>query len=417
MRTDSSDSVHVRQQLSDADPDVRIEAIRALARIAPNDLDARRAIASVTHDPVDKVAFAAIAVCGSLKIVEAVRELIGIVGWPSNFTRPTTTRKPVGIGAALTKRALLDILGSEDPEELRKREDEVFAAEIARVGDRRAPHLEDAVYVPGGMFIAGSQPRTDRDETYRMDASDNPLRVEQEDGFWIDRTAVSNRRYERFLVDVGGSKEFAHPDEPEGKDYKPAHWQDPRFSDPTKPVVGCDWYDAYAFATWAGGRLPSENQWEKAARGTDGRLYPWGNSWDPSRANYIGRTAGRVPVDLAELEAVLIGFAAAPPGEPLVDVDAFPDGASPYGLLQMSGNVWEMTRTNYFTRLDMVPFFRRYAPSEITNRPEAFYVIRGGTWTSPEVCLRTDFRGKDLLTDRHFEIGFRCVYEALEPSA
>jgi gamma-glutamyl hercynylcysteine S-oxide synthase len=306
------------------------------------------------------------------------------------------------------------------PDEARAvdREDEVFATEIEREREaHRAPQLDDAVHVRAGPFVAGTLPGATADDVYRMDLSDNPLRVEQEDGFWIDRTAVSNARYAAFLEEVGSSSAFAHPDEPPGKDYTPAHWDDPRFNRPDHPVVGCDWYDAYAFAAWAGGQLPSETQWEKAARGADGRLYPWGNDWDGAHANYVGRVAGGEPCSMAELEELLFSYGCEPPAEPLMPVDALPEGASPYGLLQMSGNVWEMTRTNYFTRADMAPFFQRHQPFEFSHRPEAFYVIRGGTWTSPHVCLRTDFRGKDLLTDRHFEIGFRCVYEAPPPEA
>lgn len=193
----------------------------------------------------------------------------------------------------------------------------------------------------------------------------------------------------------------------------PAHWRDPRFSAPELPVVGVDWYDAWAFARWAGGALPSEEQWEKAARGQDGRKFPWGDGWDPDRANYVERAFGTAVVDLVELECTLRTVAMRDtPSEPVLAADSLPEGASPYGALHMAGNVWEMTRTNFFTRQDMDPFFKGRKPVEFMNRHEAFYAIRGGTWTSPPVCLTTYYRGKDLLTDKHNEIGFRCVYPA-----
>jgi len=80
----------------------------------------------------------------------------------------------------------------------------------------------------------------------------------------------------------------------------------------------------------------------------------------------------------------------------------------------MAGNVWELTRTNFSSRQDLDPFFRGRRPVEFRNRKEAFPVLRGGTWTSPPVCLATCYRGKALLTDRRNEVGFRCVYPVEE---
>jgi formylglycine-generating enzyme required for sulfatase activity len=179
--------------------------------------------------------------------------------------------------------------------------------------------------------------------------------------------------------------------------------------------VGVDWYDAWAFANWSGGMLPTEDQWEKAARGTDGRIFPWGNEWDAARANYVERAFEAEARDLAELEQLLTTNSPTDvPRTPVLPADSLPEGASPYGLVQMAGNVWEMTRTNFFTRKDMDPFCKGRTPVEYLNRKEAFYVIRGGTWTSPPVCLSTYYRGSDLLTDKHNEIGFRCSYPAAD---
>ncbi|MFE4590151.1 formylglycine-generating enzyme family protein [Streptomyces laurentii] len=380
---------------------------------------AREAICAATHDDVDWVAFTAINVVGAQRMPEAARDLIRISGWPSNFSRPAYARKPVGCGAALTKRALWNIFGSTDADELRRLEDEHFAELRARVdADRREPDLSDAVLVPGGPSIVGA--RASAVGPFQMDDSDNPLRVVELPAFYVDRTAVTNERYARFLADVrsGDAARWAHPDQPEDKDHTPAHWRDPRFNAPSFPVVGVDWYDAYAFARWAGGRLPSEEQWEKAARGTDGRRYPWGDDWDTDRARSVESAyPEESPRDLAELEALLVRTSLSWPPEPVVAADALPGGASPYGALNMAGNVWELTRTNFFSRQDMAPFFKGRRGPEFMNRPEAFHVLKGGTWTSPAVCLTTYYRGKDLLTDRHNEVGFRCVYDASPASS
>jgi formylglycine-generating enzyme required for sulfatase activity len=274
----------------------------------------------------------------------------------------------------------------------------------------RPADLCDAVLIPAGPFIAGASGTVPG--PFQMNDKDNQLRVVDLPAYQIDRTAVTNERYNRFVEETAGTTEFDHPDQPDRPDHASAHRYDPRFNRPDQPATGMDWYDAWAFARWAGGQLPSEDQWEKAARGSDGRRYPWGHDWDPACANYIERAFGVEVHDLASLEAVLVTVGPNTPARPVMPADSLPEGASPFGLLHMSGNVWEMTRTNFFTRADLDPFFKGRRPVEFMNRRDAFYSLRGGTWTSPPVCLTTYYRGKDLLTDKHNEIGFRCVYPA-----
>ncbi|UED87488.1 SUMF1/EgtB/PvdO family nonheme iron enzyme [Streptomyces profundus] len=398
--------------VSHGDWHVRRIAVTAMAERFVDSPQAREAMCAATHDDVDWVAFSAIEAVRKAKLPEAVEHLIRISGWPSNFSRPGYARKPVGCGAAFTKQALWAFFGTKDPERLRELEDEHFAGMRAEVAARRRdPDLRDVVLVPGGPAVLGSAKR--EVGPFQMDDTDNPLRAVDLPSFHIDRTTVTNRRYAEFLKDVGTARDFAHPDEPVGKDYTPAHWREARFNHPEQPVVGVDWYDAYAFAQWAGGRLPSEDEWEKAARGTDGRSYPWGQDWDQERVNGIHRAYGvAAPKNLEELEALLVRTTLHWPPDPVLPADALPAGASPYGALQMAGNVWELTRTNFFTREDMSPFFKGRRSSEFMNRPEAFHVLKGGTWTSPSVCVTTFYRGRDLLTDRHNEVGFRCVYAA-----
>jgi gamma-glutamyl hercynylcysteine S-oxide synthase len=397
-----------------ADWNVRRIAVQTLADRFTGAAAAREAICSATHDDVDWVAFTAIKAAGEHRLPEAVEHMIRISGWPSNFSRPGYARKPVGCGAAFTKRALWNFFGSRDPDELRAMEDRHFAAKHVEIAaGRRERDLRDAVLVPPGPFIAGANAQ--EIGPFQMDSTDNPLRVVELPAFFIDRTTVTNARYAEFLEEARGSTVYAHPDEPQGKDHTPAHWRDPRFNDPSFPVVGIDWYDAWAFARWAGGRLPSEDQWEKAARGTDGRIYPWGNEWDREKAQSVLSAYDHAELkDLNELEELLVRTTLEWPKNPVLPADALPEGASPYGALNMAGNVWELTRTNFFSRSDLAPFFKGRRGPEFMNRPEAFHVLRGGTWTSPPVCLTTFYRGKDLLTDRHNEVGFRCVYDATE---
>ncbi|MFD5871077.1 SUMF1/EgtB/PvdO family nonheme iron enzyme [Streptomyces sp. NPDC060322] len=402
---------------------VRAACITLLAEHYRHDPAAQRAIVNGVHDPVDRVAFTSIKTIERYGITRGIPHLIRISGWPSNFTRPDFLRKPVGCGAAFTKRALISMFGSTDPELLRVLENDLFSSGAKMRPQPRKLPPKDALLVPAGPFRAGSS--ITQKNAFRMDDTDNPPRIVELPSFLIDRTAVTNRRYVRFLDDAGDDTAFDHPDQPARRDRRPAHLHDARFGMPDLPVVGIDWYDAWAFAGWAGGALPTENQWEKAARGTDGRNYPWGERFDPSLAHYVESAFGRQVSDLDELEELLVmvephelTFTADDPpltehvfpDRPLVPATALPRGTSPYGALQMSGNIWEMTRTNFFSREDMDPFFRGRKPSEFMNRKDAFHVIRGGAWTSPPPCLTTFYRGRDLITDRHNEIGFRCVY-------
>ena len=123
----------------------------------------------------------------------------------------------------------------------------------------------------------------------------------------------------------------------------PRYWEDDRFNGEDSPVVGVSWYEAEAFANWQSNesgmelRLPTEAEWEKAARGTDGRIFPWGNDWDPTRVNYCDSNCDQSWKDAAGDD----GYAFTAP------VGSYPDGVSPYGALDMAGNVWEWTADRY----------------------------------------------------------------------
>jgi len=146
--------------------------------------------------------------------------------------------------------------------------------------------------IPAGEFRMGDD-----------DQKDNPRHGVYLDGFWIYKTPVTVAQFMRFC----GATGHAAPDPPNWG------WRDDH------PVVNVSWADAVAYAAWAGAALPTEAQWEKAARGADGRFYPWGNGWDAARCAHSVGTArtGTAPVG------------------------TFHAGASPYGVLDMSGNVWE----------------------------------------------------------------------------
>ena len=180
--------------------------------------------------------------------------------------------------------------------------------------------------------------------------------------FAIDRTEVTRGDYAA-CVAAGHCKATSEKTAADGPEAK-------------LPVTGVDWNDAQAYCKFAGGRLPSEVEWEKAARGTDGREYPWGNDIDCTRANW-GTFEGEGPC------------AGKNPGHP-VAVGQYPTGASPYGLLDMGGNVWEWVADKY----DEDPGRR---------------VVRGGSCCTFFVGPRAANRNAWAPEHRDGDLGFRCA--------
>ncbi len=221
--------------------------------------------------------------------------------------------------------------------------------------------------------------------------------------FYIDEFEVSLGMYKRFLDDLPNHPEgaFAHEDMSEGKSHKPAGWDlmleaalrknvtyQGAPMDINMPVFNVDWFDAYAYAKWAGRRLPTEQEWEKAARGPNGNLYPWGSEMDAKRAN------------------TSIDYSPDPRAEGTVDgwnrwapVDAHPGDKSHYGVRNMAGNVIEWTAT--------------IAPDP--NSPtEMLPVLRGGSFESADVLLT---RRNIIFIKEKFDprVGFRTASDTAPP--
>ena len=195
--------------------------------------------------------------------------------------------------------------------------------------------------VPAGSFLFGGE----------RDAVNVPA-------FYIDKYPVTNREYEAFCRDTG---------------YRyPKYWNEQRFRDTDAPVVGVSVADAQKFSRWVGKALPSEEQWEKASRGVDGRLFPWGDEEATPEHACFGE-------DVREGKTE--------------SVHAHPTGASPYGVGEMAGNVWEWTST-------------------VLMDSETVHVIKGGCYNDPPHLLRSDLRLEAVPKDKFENIGFRCVKSA-----
>lgn len=236
---------------------------------------------------------------------------------------------------------------------------------------------KEMVLVPAGTYVLGSE---------KGNPDERPLRRIETNSFYIDKYEVTCAQYYLFLEDVKkhGHK-WCHRTEPPNKDHTPYHtyaWA-LRFSwlggKPPNgleehPVVLVDWYDAYAYANWAGKRLPTENEWEIAAGGGRGIEYPWGNNFDMQFCNI-----GNYPVK----------------------VGMFPLGASPWGVLDMAGNVAEWTASMYEPDpKDSKLFTGRF------GQP----IIKGGSWDdeakSCRIANRNVYRSPLY---RSTTVGFRCV--------
>jgi formylglycine-generating enzyme required for sulfatase activity len=222
------------------------------------------------------------------------------------------------------------------------------------------PFEPELIFIPAGEFLMGSDP--DLDKNAQKD--EQPMHRLNLPDYYIAKTPVTNAQYAAFVEATGHRQ--------------PRHWENGDIPDgmADHPVVKISWYDAVTYCHWLAQetgkpyRLPTEAEWEKAARGRDGQIYTWGNDWDDKRCNtWEGGLKGTTPVG------------------------AYPTGASPYGVLDMAGNVWEWVQSE----------FRDYPYQADDGRENLnstnVRVLRGGSWTNNQYgarCVSRDRFGDDL---------------------
>lgn len=266
-------------------------------------------------------------------------------------------------------------------------------------GSGSPSRTEPMVLVPGGPFLMGTPAAMER-----APEEEKPQHQVTLPAFRIDRFEVTNAAYARFLEAIRDSHPVTcHSMEADDKDHTPRDtwWGDPEWNAPEKPVVGVDWFDAYAYCAWAGKRLPTEAEWEKAARGEDGRRYSWGNEAPGTgrHGNFADEAARRVNPDWNVVRGYDDGFVHTAP------VGSFPDGASPHGVHDMIGNVWEWVN-DWFSEAAYTEGPRRHprGPAEGQRR-----VLRGGSWDSTPNFLRAAVRYRHFPGYRNNSFGFRCA--------
>lgn len=245
-----------------------------------------------------------------------------------------------------------------------------------KLGDRMDDNGVTMVYVPPGTFTMGSDDITD--------AKPNSVTIAR--GFWLDLTPVTNAMYARF-VEAGGYKKRDFWTEAgwewvqQQKKTGPVDYEG--FTAPRQPRVGVTWFEAYAYGRWRGGRLPTEAEWEWAARGPENRVYPWGNEFDAARVVYDQNSGGKMVTVNASTRLA---------------------GASWVGALDMSGNVWEWVSSIYLSYPYEADDGRESQEDDSGAR-----VVRGGSWYHYEYLLRAAYRGWINPADGTADSGFRCA--------
>jgi formylglycine-generating enzyme required for sulfatase activity len=262
----------------------------------------------------------------------------------------------------------LSLNAIDDEVELQERH--ALGLTLGRLGDPRILDLRDAqgnadlrayVEVPAGTYPYGEEGQT----------------VEIRQPFWIGRYPVTNQQFAAFIAGGGyrNRQWWSH----EGRAWlgqenaaEPEYWHDRRWNAPNQPVVGVSFWEAEAFCAWAGGRLPTEEEWEAAARGLQGLVYPWGDAWQDGICNTIEAGLGATsPVGL---------FPRARQADRAID--------------DLAGNVWEWCASLYD------PKSKDFADTR---------VLRGGSWYGSQVSARSAFRFRDNPDDRDVVVGFRVV--------
>jgi formylglycine-generating enzyme required for sulfatase activity len=226
----------------------------------------------------------------------------------------------------------------------------------------------EQLFVPEGIFLMG-------DESSSAYTNEKPVHEVYLDAFWIDKYEISNHQYKKCVESGNCSK----PNDE-------ALFNNSRFEN--FPVVNITWNQAKEYCIWAKRDLPTEAQWEKAARGTKGQIYPWGNFPPNNKTANFNNIIGKSTMS-----------------------GNYPDGTSYFGSHDMAGNVWEWVNDWYSKDY--------YFSQSVWNNPEGadsiqLKVIRGGSWSSPAGQLRSSYRSWYIFDSSNLDIGFRCAMDADE---
>jgi formylglycine-generating enzyme required for sulfatase activity len=249
----------------------------------------------------------------------------------------------------------------------------------------------DWVEIPAGTFLMGSDKSVD-DRAYDDETPQHEVELPT---YYISRYPLTYKQYRAFMDAGGYSNRDYWTDagwqwKEDGNISQPGYWQDERFNAPNQPVNGLSWYEAYAVTQWLNEvlearpdsemvlRLPTEQEWEKAARGTDGRIYPYGNEFDATKGNTSETGIGTTST-----------------------AGIFPAGESPYGVLDMSGNLWDWCLTKWRGNYD--------EPEDNDPAGSSRRVLRGGAFYYDLLVARCAYRNPDSPSSQGGSFGLRLV--------
>ncbi|MEI6777775.1 MAG: bifunctional serine/threonine-protein kinase/formylglycine-generating enzyme family protein [Chloroflexales bacterium] len=248
--------------------------------------------------------------------------------------------------------------------------------------------VPELIEVADGPFLMGS---TNADSGASTD--EKPQHTLTLPTYWIGKTEVTNAQFRPFVEGDGYTNQTYWDSagwqwRTEQKRTQPSCWSDAQWNGDTQPVVCVTWYEAMAYTRWLSAQmgqtfsLPTEAEWEKAARGPDGLIYPWGNTWGAGRANSSEAGVGKT-----------------------TPVGQYPSGASFYGAMDMAGNAWEWTRSVYTP----YPYNPTDGREDLRDLAGKFFTLRGGAWGDLPLNLRAAFRGYNTPDNLNLFVGFRLA--------
>jgi len=311
---------------------------------------------------------------GVIALIALLLIILGVIAYQMGKKNPKVETEPETVKVVVTAANTAAIPTEAEatspeliPTEAATETPEPTATEtILGIGSTRIREMDgmEQVYVPAGDFIMGSENGYDHER---------PVRTVYLDSYWIDKYEVTNGQYQA-CVKNGPCRLLQQSD----SNLRPDYYGNSSYDN--YPVIFVDWRQAKAYCEWAGGDLPTEAQWEKAARGTDGREYPWGNEEpDKNYANFdrdIGDTS---------------------------EVGRYVKGASPYGAMDMAGNVWEWVN-DWYGDYDVNDTYNPMGNDHGSDR-----ITRGGSWYMRTMYIKTAFRQSREPDSKYSGLGFRCV--------